>query len=121
MNMQRQATVRQPDETICFRCGATVKRDAGSCPSCGSRIAAGPPHMGAQAMQPVEPVQPAFSAPTVVLVDEVGAGRYVLNFFLAGLIGIGLTYLMRNQGWSATWISAVIFVLGVAVIIATRA
>ena len=39
-------------------------------------------------------------------VDTVGAGRYVLNFLILGLIGVGIQYLLRNNGWTAIWINA---------------
>jgi tetratricopeptide (TPR) repeat protein len=53
--------------------------------------------------------------------DVVGAGRYVLNFILAGVIGLGLTYFLRNRGWLATWISLVIFVVLIIVVVASGA
>jgi tetratricopeptide (TPR) repeat protein len=53
--------------------------------------------------------------------DGVGVGRYVLNFILAGFIGLGLTYFLRNRGWLATWISLVVFVVLVIVIVASGA
>lgn len=34
--------------------------------------------------------------------DIVGAGRYILNFLLAGLIGLALAYFLRRRGWLAT-------------------
>jgi tetratricopeptide (TPR) repeat protein len=43
--------------------------------------------------------------------DAVGAGRYILNFLLAGFIGLGLTYVLRYRGWLATWICLPIFVV----------
>jgi hypothetical protein len=43
--------------------------------------------------------------------DVVGTGRYVLNFALAGLVGLGLTYWLRERGWLATWISLAICIL----------
>ena len=48
--------------------------------------------------------------------DVVGAGRYVLNFILAGFIGLGLTYFLRYRGWLATWISVAVFIVGVILI-----
>lgn len=110
--MQQQTTSRAADETICFRCGMTVKRDVGTCGNCGSTIAASLPRAVAELVQPGAAVRQS------ELVDEAGVGRYVLNFFLAGLIGLGLTYFMRRQGWNATWISAGIFVLIVAAYVA---
>jgi tetratricopeptide (TPR) repeat protein len=47
--------------------------------------------------------------------DVCGPGRYILNFFLAGFIGLLLTLVLRNRGWLATWISFAIF--GVLLII----
>jgi hypothetical protein len=43
--------------------------------------------------------------------DVIGTGRYVLSFVLAGVIGLGVAYLLRNQGWLAIWINAVIGVI----------
>jgi len=53
--------------------------------------------------------------------DVVGAGRYVLNFFLAGLIGLGLTYLLRERGWLATWISLAVLVVVIILFVASGA
>ena len=53
--------------------------------------------------------------------DIVGLGRYVLNFLLAGLLGLVLTYFLRHEGWLATWISLAILVLGVIVLVASGA
>ena len=50
--------------------------------------------------------------------DVVGAGRYILSFVLAGLIGLAIQYIPRKKGWTATWINAVIFVLIVILVIA---
>ncbi len=47
--------------------------------------------------------------------DVIGAGRYILNFFLAGFIGLALSYFLRFRGWLATWIS---LATGVVVIVA---
>ena len=43
--------------------------------------------------------------------DTVGVGRYVLNFLLAGLLGLGLTYFLRKRGWLATWLCIPILIL----------
>ncbi len=51
--------------------------------------------------------------------DVVGAGRYILIFFLAGFIGLGIQYGLRKKGWTATWINAVIFLIVVMVFAAT--
>jgi len=53
--------------------------------------------------------------------DIVGLGRYVLNFFLAGLLGLVFTYFLRHEGWLATWISLGIFVVGVIALVASGA
>jgi hypothetical protein len=45
--------------------------------------------------------------------DVIGVGRYVLSFFLAGLIGVGVAYVLRNKGWTAIWINAAIFAAAV--------
>ncbi len=51
--------------------------------------------------------------------DAVGAGRYILSFFLAGIVGLAIQYGLRKQGWTATWINAGIFAILVAVVVAT--
>ncbi len=51
--------------------------------------------------------------------DVVGAGRYILSFFLAGIVGLAIQYGLRKQGWTATWINAAIFVIIVALVAAT--
>ena len=51
--------------------------------------------------------------------DTVGAGRYILSFFLAGLIGLGIQYFLREKGWTAVGINAVIFVIILVFVIAT--
>ena len=51
--------------------------------------------------------------------DVVGPGRYILNFLLAGILGLVLTYFLRHNGWLATWISLGICVLGVIALTAT--
>ncbi|MEX1254209.1 MAG: hypothetical protein WEE64_07700 [Dehalococcoidia bacterium] len=101
---QPQTSVRQPDETICFSCNATIKRDVGLCPRCGTRIAEGPAHTSTDLSQLVPRTSSAAE-------DTIGAGRYILNFLLAGLIGLGLSYFLRRQGWLATWISIPICIL----------
>lgn len=50
--------------------------------------------------------------------DVVGAGRYVLNFFIAPVIGLGITIALRRHGWLPTWISlAVVTVTVIALIV----
>jgi hypothetical protein len=110
---QTQTSVRQADETICFRCNATVKRNVGACPQCGGAIAEGPAQRAPDLTSPMPAVSPAGE-------DVIGAGRYVLNFFLAGLVGLGISYFLRKQGWLATWICAAIFVAIIVVITMTR-
>jgi tetratricopeptide (TPR) repeat protein len=51
--------------------------------------------------------------------DVAGPGRYILNFLLAGFLGLLLTYFLRHEGWLATWISLGICVLGVIVLVAS--
>ncbi len=113
--MNQQATARQADETICFGCGRAVKRDLRLCPECGKRIATEPANA---VLAPSHDVSEPFARPRVQD-DVAGVGRYVLNFFLAGLLGLGLTFFLRRQGWLATWICVPIFVLGVVVIAAS--
>ena len=109
--------MRQPDETTCFTCGSTIKRDVRLCPQCGATIAAGPamaaPAVAGRSFAPsaVQTASGLSGAP-----DVVGAGRYVLNFLLAGVIGLVLTYLLRNHGWLATWICIPILILVVIVL-----
>ena len=50
--------------------------------------------------------------------DVAGPGRYILNFFLAGLVGLVITFLLRNHGWLATWISLAVFVVGLIILVA---
>jgi tetratricopeptide (TPR) repeat protein len=50
--------------------------------------------------------------------DVVGPGRYILNFFLAGFVGLLITFILRNHGWLATWISLGIFAVGVVILAA---
>jgi hypothetical protein len=111
------AQVRQPDETVCFRCGVTVKRSALTCSNCGAAIVIGPAQHGAP--RQLETVGPALSPSDGYYEDVVGPGRYILNFLLAGLIGLGLTYSLRKQGWLATYISVAIALLGIIVLIYT--
>lgn len=109
--------MRQPDETTCFTCGSTIKRDVRLCPQCGATIAAGPA-MAGPAMQ-VRSIAPSAVQPVYGLSgarDVVGPGRYVLNFLLAGFIGLILTYLLRNHGWLATWICIPVLILLVIVL-----
>ena len=53
--------------------------------------------------------------------EVVGAGRYVLSFFLAGFIGLGVQYFLREKGWLATWINLGIFIIAIVVIVAMAA
>ena len=50
--------------------------------------------------------------------DVAGPGRYILNFVLAGFVGLLITFLLRNHGWLATWISLVIAVVGLVILVA---
>lgn len=104
--------MRQPDETTCFTCGSTIKRDAQFCPQCSAEIATGP---GMEVRSFEEGVyRPKSHAAAEA--DVAGAGRYILNFLLAGVIGLGLTYVLRTKGWLATWICIPIFILVVVVL-----
>lgn len=51
--------------------------------------------------------------------DVVGVGRYVLSFILAGFIGLGVQYLLRKRGWTATWINIVLCIIIIVIVIAT--
>lgn len=52
--------------------------------------------------------------------DVVGPGRYVLNFLLAGVPGLVVTYVLRRDGWLATWVSLAILVAMVIILTASR-
>ena len=43
--------------------------------------------------------------------DKASTGRYVLSFFMAGLVGIWAVYWARYYGWRGIWISGVLMVL----------
>ncbi len=51
--------------------------------------------------------------------DVVGPGRYILSFFLAGLVGLAIQYGLRKKGWTATWINAVLFGIVVTLVAAS--
>ncbi len=51
--------------------------------------------------------------------DVVGTGRYILSFFLAGLVGLAIQYGLRKKGWTATWINAVLFGIVVTLVAAS--
>ena len=53
--------------------------------------------------------------------DVVGTGRYILSFFLAGFIGLGVQYFLRDKGWLATWINIGILIVTVVVFVALAA
>lgn len=40
--------------------------------------------------------------------DKIGAGRYILSFFLAGLIGLWIAYWTRYYGWRGIYINGAI-------------
>jgi hypothetical protein len=102
----RQPRVREADETICFNCNAIVKRDVRLCPQCGSSIAMGPSY----AAQTPPNIPGAFGEQSQGLTysyqqeDVVGIGRWVLNFIIAGILGLIITFFLRKQGWTATWV-----------------
>ena len=50
--------------------------------------------------------------------DVAGPGRYILNFLLAGFVGLLMTFFLRNHGWLATWISLAIFVAMLVMLVA---
>ena len=56
-----------------------------------------------------------------VIQDDVvvGPGRYILSFFLAGLVGLAIQYGLRKKGWTATWINAVLFGIVVTLVAAS--
>ena len=61
----------------CPSCGQATPADAEFCPNCGKSVSG-------------------------TSQDVVGVGRYVLNVFRAGIIGLGLTLFVRRRGWLAT-------------------
>ena len=105
--VQEEAPEKGADEIYCPSCSSAIGRGLAVCPQCGRGIPfelQGVAEGNAQGVRlPVrQPIgQPATSTPEG---DVAGAGRYVINFFLAGLIGLGLTFFLRNEGWLATWI-----------------
>ena len=84
------------NEMPCHNCDAILPRQARFCPYCLVGVASA----SVAALASVEDK------------DVVGTGRYILNFVLAGLVGVGITYLLRERGWLATWISLAISILG---------
>ena len=101
-----QAAVRRPDETTCFTCSSVIKRDVGLCPQCGATIAAGPAMASLSHARGMR----LRSVRVAAEPDVAGVGRYVLNFCLAGLLGLGLTYFLRRRGWLATWLCIPMFI-----------
>jgi hypothetical protein len=100
----RQPRVREADETICFKCNAIVKRDVRLCPQCGSSIAVGPQAAPSGIATPSEQ-DPQGLTYSYQEDDVVGIGRWVLNFIIAGFLGLIITFFLRKQGWTATWVS----------------
>jgi hypothetical protein len=60
-----------------------------------------------------DPKQPANFAG-----DQVGAGRYILGFLLAGPLGLWANYWARYYGWRGTWISIAMMIAGVILLVA---
>ena len=48
-------------------------------------------------------------------VDKAGAGRYIISFILAGLIGLWVQYWTRHYGWRGVHINVAIF--GILVVV----
>jgi hypothetical protein len=48
--------------------------------------------------------------------DVIGAGRYILSFIMTGLIGLGIAYALRKEGWLAIWINAAILIAVIAIV-----
>jgi hypothetical protein len=63
---------------------------------------------------PADPKEPADFAG-----DKVGAGRYILSFFLTSFLGLLIAYWARYYGWRAIWINLAIFVGFVILLVAT--
>jgi hypothetical protein len=49
--------------------------------------------------------------------DTVGAGRYILSFLLAGVIGLAIQYWTRDYGWRGVIINSILFILIVAFVV----
>lgn len=108
---------------FCSQCGTEVSPGSAFCHSCGSQVMAGAEAAPGVGPSPYRPSSIASGSPAAPVEerDIVGAGRYILNFLLAGLIGLALTYFLRYRGWLATWISVAIFVVAVILIAASGA
>jgi hypothetical protein len=51
--------------------------------------------------------------------DEIGAGRYIISFILAGFIGLGVAYFLRKEGWLAVWLNGAI-AMTIAVLVLSK-
>jgi hypothetical protein len=106
---------------FCLRCGTEIPQDADFCHKCGSRTMAG--------VESARGINPSTQSPSTLAseptaasraeTDKVGVGRYILSFCLAGLIGVAITFSLRNHGWLSTWICLPIFVIVIILIAAT--
>ena len=95
---------------FCRVCGTDTESLHRYCRSCGAEAGTGATAMVASG--------PHGAVLQVDDDDVVGIGRYILSFFLAGLIGLAIQYGLRNKGWTATWINAVIFLVVVTMVVA---
>ncbi len=117
VSVQEETSATGADEIYCPSCGSAIGRGLAVCPQCGRGIPFELQGVSAidtrQFRQPGTQRRPTYAPPER---DEAGAGRYILNFLLAGLIGLGLTYFLREHGWLATFICIPIFILAVWVL-----
>ena len=115
---------------ICRECGTETESLHRYCPRCGAEAGTGatvllasrPVAQGVGAdwaeARPLGRSQERNVSRNMAAIqddDVVGPGRYILSFFLAGLVGLAIQYGLRNKGWTATWINAAIFMIIVIV------
>ena len=112
---------------FCQKCGTeteSLHRDCRRCGAeCGTRatvlLASRPVTQGAGADWAEGRSQERNVSRWVAIQDDdvVGPGRYILRFLLAGLLGLGIQYWLREKGWTATWINAALFILVVTIVV----
>lgn len=51
--------------------------------------------------------------------DTAGPGKYILSFLFAGIIGLGIQYALRKQGWWGVGVNVAIGVVAVILLSAT--
>ena len=115
-----EAPERGADEIYCPSCSSAIGRGLAVCPQCGKGVPFELQGVSEgdmrQFRQPVrQPIgQPATSTPEQ---DVVGAGRYIINFIIAQIPGLIITFLLRRHGWLATWVCVAWVILGVALLL----